>query len=186
MNPSRSDLFEFGVVHGRFQIFHLSHLKYLLAAKEKCETLIVGITNPERSGDSQGAVDENRFASESNPFSYFERAFMIRECLLAEGLKCKEFQIVPFPIEDPARIAHYVPETAKHFLTIYDDWGRQKLDRLRQIWLDVEVLCEKTTAEKIHVASEIRNLISKNLPWTDHVPDAIYECIQSKGWINRF
>ncbi|MBP3706729.1 MAG: adenylyltransferase/cytidyltransferase family protein [Clostridia bacterium] len=33
-----------GVVCGRFQIFHNEHLQYVMAAKEKCEHLIVGIT----------------------------------------------------------------------------------------------------------------------------------------------
>ena len=36
-----------GAVCGRFQIFHLDHLRYVLAAKERCEHLIVGITSPD-------------------------------------------------------------------------------------------------------------------------------------------
>lgn len=32
-----------GVVCGRFQIFHNEHLQYVMAAKEKCEHLIIGI-----------------------------------------------------------------------------------------------------------------------------------------------
>ena len=34
-----------GVVCGRFQIFHNEHLQYVMAAKEKCEHLIVGISS---------------------------------------------------------------------------------------------------------------------------------------------
>ncbi len=36
----------YGVVHGRFQPFHLDHLKYALAGLTHCDYLFVGITNP--------------------------------------------------------------------------------------------------------------------------------------------
>lgn len=37
-----------GVIHGRFQLLHNDHMKYLLAGKERCEHLIIGICNPEQ------------------------------------------------------------------------------------------------------------------------------------------
>ena len=40
-------MIEIGVVHGRFQLFHLDHLKYVLGAKARCRHLVVGITNPD-------------------------------------------------------------------------------------------------------------------------------------------
>lgn len=49
----------YGMIHGRFQPFHL-HLTYLRAALELCQTLIIGITNPDprpshpRGGGSTG------------------------------------------------------------------------------------------------------------------------------------
>ena len=36
-----------GVVYGRFQILHLKHMEYLLAAKMRCRRLYVGITHPD-------------------------------------------------------------------------------------------------------------------------------------------
>jgi D-arabinose 5-phosphate isomerase GutQ len=36
-----------GVIHGRFQILHNDHLKYLLAGKDLCRHLVIGITNPD-------------------------------------------------------------------------------------------------------------------------------------------
>ena len=186
MDSDREYSFEIGVVHGRFQIFHFSHLKYVLAAKKQCKQIVIGITNPERSSNTKGSVDENRFAISSNPFTFFERMLMIRECLIREGLNQSDFFIVPFPIEEPERIANYVPENAQHFLTIYDDWGRQKLDRLRKAGFNVKVLWEKTTADKIHVASKIRKLITDKMSWNDQVPEAVFECIVSRGWDMRF
>ena len=37
---------ETGVIHGRFQILHLKHMEYILAAKMRCKKLYIGITNP--------------------------------------------------------------------------------------------------------------------------------------------
>ena len=39
----------YGMVHGRFQPFHVGHLEYALTALHRCEHLIVGITNPDPS-----------------------------------------------------------------------------------------------------------------------------------------
>ena len=36
---------ETGVIHGRFQIFHLKHMEYLLAAKMRCKKLFIGHKN---------------------------------------------------------------------------------------------------------------------------------------------
>lgn len=36
-----------GVIHGRFQVLHNDHMKYLLAGKSLCKYLVIGISNPE-------------------------------------------------------------------------------------------------------------------------------------------
>ena len=38
---------QIGVIHGRFQLLHNEHMKYIMAGKERCEHLIIGICNPE-------------------------------------------------------------------------------------------------------------------------------------------
>lgn len=168
---------KYGVVHGRFQIFHNSHLEYVLAAKKLCDHLTVGITNPERSNQSGDAVDKSRFDSTANPFTFFERAEMIQNCLLDVGVSAGDFQVVPFPIEDPDRIEHYAPEGATHFLSIYDDWGRQKRERLESVGLKVHVLWERSESQKIHKATEIRNLIRSGEEFADQVPSSIAKWI---------
>jgi nicotinamide-nucleotide adenylyltransferase len=45
-------LYELGVIHGRFQVLHNDHLRYILAGKELCRHLVVGITNPDPTTDS--------------------------------------------------------------------------------------------------------------------------------------
>jgi len=38
---------ETGVIHGRFQVLHNDHLKYLMEGMALCDHLVVGITNPD-------------------------------------------------------------------------------------------------------------------------------------------
>ena len=42
-------MIDIGVVYGRFQILHLKHLEYILAAKMRCRKLYVGISSPDES-----------------------------------------------------------------------------------------------------------------------------------------
>ena len=39
--------YDTGVIHGRFQILHKDHLKYLLSGWELCRHLVIGISNPD-------------------------------------------------------------------------------------------------------------------------------------------
>jgi len=40
LQANGSAVFDVGVIHGRFQVLHNDHLKYLLAGKEKCVQFI--------------------------------------------------------------------------------------------------------------------------------------------------
>ena len=42
-------MYDIGVIHGRFQVPHNDHLRYLLAGKALCRHLVVGLTNPDPS-----------------------------------------------------------------------------------------------------------------------------------------
>src|SRR4030042_5015193 len=97
------------IVHGRFQPFHLGHLKYALAAKKKCDLLIVGITNSDPSLTKYDKANPYRSLSISNPFTYFERLSMIKEALIEGGVKRSKFEIVPFPINKPKLLKYYIP-----------------------------------------------------------------------------
>lgn len=61
---------------------------------------------------------------------------------------------------------------AVFFLTIYDDWGRQKKEYFKELDLDIHVLREVTPAEKGLNASDIRKLMADNRPWEHLVPPA--------------
>lgn len=168
-----------GVACGRFQIFHLEHLEYVLAAKAQCEHLIVGITSPDPSSAPTEKADENRGKKEANPCTFYERMKMVEAVLLEAGIPRQEFDIVPFPIGKPQYIPFYIPEDACIFVTILDQWGHCREDRLREYGQKVSVLWEKT--EKGISSSMIRKCILSNTPWKQFVPNATYEFITKHG-----
>src|SRR5438034_7277150 len=96
------------MVHGRFQPFHNGHLEYLRAARELCDTLIVGITNPDPTAIVEEPTSEHRHLPESNPFTYFERLLMVREVLRDESIPHDRSIIIPFPVNSPERWRYYV------------------------------------------------------------------------------
>ena len=140
MTGSHAKAPSWGCVHGRFQPFHNGHLEYALHARQRCERLIVGITAPDPTAARKEAASAHRHEPASNPFTYFERLLMIRDALLAEGLKPCSFAIVPFPIHEPGLVGHYVPEGTVHFIRVYSRWEEEKVRRLRDAGATVEIL----------------------------------------------
>lgn len=175
-------LYEWGCVHGRFQPFHRGHLEYALAARERCRRILVGVTNPDPTQVIPEVSNAHRHEAGSNPFTYFERALIVRDSLLAEGLKAREFAIVPFPIQEPGSCRHYVPEGAVHFVRVYSGWEEEKVRRLRAHGFAVEVL--DSGKEKAVSGTEVRSRLRSNLPWKHLVPAAAIPIIQ-EAFTNR-
>jgi len=161
---------DIGVIHGRFQILHLDHLKYLLAGKARCEHLIVGITNPDPSLTKDDPADPERSNPTANPLTYYERFIMVGEALREAGIPDHEFSIVPFPINTPELIRHYVPLDAVFYLTILDDWGRKKQAMFKSLGLKTEVMWEKPAEEKGLRSTDTRRLMTDGEPWEHLVP----------------
>lgn len=172
--------YEIGVIHGRFQLLHNDHLKYLLAGKELCDHLIVGITNPDPSLTRDSEANPYRSTPLANPLTYYERYIMINEVFKKKGLNPSEFSIVPFPINIPELIKYYVPMDAIFFLTIYDEWGRQKKQYFESLGLKIHVLWEVPLKKKGLSSSDIRKLIIKGEPWEYLVPYSVARLI--KEW----
>jgi len=172
---------ETGIVHGRFQVFHLDHLKYVLAARQRCRQLVIGITNPDPTLTKIDAADPNRSSSEANPLTYFERYGIIREVMFETGMDPSGFSIVPFPINFPELYRFYLPLDAVFYLTIYDDWGKKKLDMFQSLGLNVEVLWIKSTEEKGISAGEVRRRMAEDEAWEHLVPPAAAFVIKRMG-----
>ncbi len=162
-----------GVAHGRFQVFHRDHLKYILAAKAQCRRLVVGITNPDPTLTREDSADRNRSSALANPLSYYERMLMVEATLLEAGLLHTEFLVTPLPINMPELFKYYVPLNATFFLTIYDAWGRRKQERLQSIGLRTVVLWERPETEKAIQGTDVRRLIAAGEPVGALLPPAV-------------
>jgi len=166
-------LYETGVIHGRFQILHNDHLNYLLAGKAHCRHLVVGITNPEPRLTRKESVDPTRSDPLANPLTYYERYIMVKTVLLEAGLDWRDFSIVPLPINLPERYQYYVPMDAVFFLTVYDDWGKRKLHYFQSLGLTTHVLREVRPEQKGISAGDVRHRMMTDQPWEHLVPACV-------------
>lgn len=174
-----------GVVHGRFQLFHVDHLKYVLAAKERCRHLVVGITNPDPTLTKFDPADPHRSGEQDNPLTFYERYVMLRELLLEQGLTYQEFSLVPLPINFPELYRYYVPLTATFYLTIYDEWGERKLQLFESLGLKAEILWRRPSSEKGLTATGIRRLMGQGQPWEHLVPPAVARLVREMDLLAR-
>ncbi len=170
-----------GVIHGRFQVLHKDHLKYLMAGKARCDHLVVGITNPDPVLTKEDPADPDRSDALENPLTYFERYTMVRAVLVEAGLGSPDFSVVPFPINLPELYQYYVPLDATFFLTIYDSWGRRKLELFEARGLKTEVLWEKPPAEKGISGSDVRRRMAEGEAWKHLVPAAACRLVEAWG-----
>jgi nicotinamide-nucleotide adenylyltransferase len=177
--------YDIGIIHGRFQILHNDHVKYLMAGKDLCEHIIVGITNPDPSLTKDHESNPHRSTELNNPLTYYERMLMVKETLLEQSLKLSEFSIVPFPINYPHLLKYYVPLDKVFFLSIYDNWGRQKKRYLENLGLNVHVLWEVTLEEKGLSGQTIRKKMINDQPWKQFVPKSVQKLIIEWNIIER-
>lgn len=185
MKQVKGTRYESGVIHGRFQILHNDHMKFLLAGKKLCNHLIVGITNPDPTLTKVHDSNPHRSTLIANPLTYYERYVMVRETLLEKGLELSEFSIVPFPINVPELLKYYVPMDVVFFLSIFDDWGRQKRKYLESLGLKVHVLWEVPVEKKGLSGSDIRKVMLKEKPWDHLVPLTVVRLVKEWDIINR-
>lgn len=162
-----------GVIHGRFQPPHVGHIEYLLAGMSRCEFLVIGIANPDPESTTEDHAARHRALEESNPYSYLERLLMLDAAMTEAGVDRSRFCIVPFPINFPARLRHYVPLDAEFYLTIYDAWGEKKLRTLLELGVRVEVMWRRDVSDRVTSGTQVRALIRAGGPWRPLVPSSV-------------
>ena len=104
---------------------------------------------------------------------------MIEAALLEQGLRREEFDLVPYPIGRPELVKYYIPDDACHFITILDEWGDCKKERMESYGYKVHVLWKKT--EKGISSTMLRACMAEGKPWKQYVPNATYEYVVAKG-----
>ena len=167
------------MIHGRFQPLHLGHLEYLLAGASVCDTLIVGIANPDPAYVTFEPADPARGEPAANPCTYYERYLMVEAALTAAAVGRERLRIVPFPHSMPERLFHYAPREATYLLTIYDGWGDGKLRRFHSLGLATRVLWRRR--QKLTTGSEVRRRIRSGEDWGPLVPATVGDVIRERG-----
>ena len=166
-----------GVVNGRFQVLHLKHMEYILAAKMRCQKLYIGITNPDMLHAKQTELDEIRGIKAGNPLTYRERCEMIKGAMREFKVPESQYEIIPFPISYPEYILDYAPKDATYYLGIYDEWDEEKHRILNELGLKIHVLWKKDYASKGATGAWIRSCIATDQEWAHLVPKSVYKYI---------
>ncbi|WP_299114751.1 adenylyltransferase/cytidyltransferase family protein [uncultured Winogradskyella sp.] len=173
-----------GVVHGRFQPLHKGHMdNYILLALEKCDFLIIGITNPDPTHSLPDESNLSRTRPQNNPLTYYERLNIITAALYESGMNKEDFLIVPFPINFPQLLKFYVPKDATHYLTVFDEWGENKIKYLKNNGFKARKLTNNK--EKNISSTLVREKILVNKPWKSLVYKSTQPYIESYQLKNR-
>lgn len=178
-------MIEKGFAYGRFQIMHLKHVEYILAAKMRCQRLYIGITYPDDLYAVENEAENYRLKRGANPMTYVERYEMIRDCLMDFGVPRTEFEIIPFPIDRPEYLKQYMPQDAVCFMSICDEWTRKNEILFQKKQIPVEVLWRRTEEEKGVTGTQVRQRILAGEKWNDLVPRTVYDYVISHGVDNR-
>ena len=178
-------MIETGVVNGRFQVLHLKHMEYILAAKMRCRKLYIGLTNPDGRMTGDSVNDQNRSTKAANPLTYFERYEMIKGAMQEFKVPEQEYDILPFPINFPEYIANYMPEDATYFMGLSDAWDEEKYKILRSLKLDVDVLWRREEKDRGVSASWVRSCIAMDEEWAHLVPKSVYKYLTETHLVYR-
>ena len=171
-------MMKIGVIHGRFQCFHLGHLEYIIKGINECDHIYIGITNYDiDESKPYNDTDPSRTKRESNPFSYYHRYMMIKKSLVEYGVPVEKFDIVPFPIEFPKKICQYVPLDATFFVMIFDKWDEKKYYVFKSLGLQTEILKSNSSQETRISATKVRYCIRTGKEWSHLVPESVYNYI---------
>ncbi len=118
-----------GCVIGRFQPFHRDHFSLAEAVLDSGQQLIVAITNAEPAW--RIPVDEapHRHTDQANPFSYGQRAELVRAALEPLGVLGR-VRITPFPIHEPSLWSSHLPEGTECWVRARGPWESRKMQEL--------------------------------------------------------
>ncbi|MAL09080.1 MAG: cytidyltransferase [Maricaulis sp.] len=162
----------YGIGHGRFQPPHIDHLKYLMSIAMRCDHLIIAITNPVQDTVKFVPESDHRHSAEANPYTYFERAELIRFGLMDMGLDCRSYTIVPFDLFQPKTWRYFLPKSdCMLYLRVFSDWELRKKSIFEENGIPVKIL--DRPQHKGMAATEVRVRIAKNQSISDFVTPSV-------------
>jgi len=165
-----------GMIHGRFQPFHLGHFDYLRGAAKRSDEVFVGITNPDPTRIRPEPSDPLRHLPESNPWTYVERLLMVKAAAADIGVEPGTVHVIPFPVNEPELWPAYVPDGVTQYLRLFSEWGGTKLERLQEAGYEVVVL--DRGAQKEISGADVRERLRDGGNWESLVPAAVAKVIR--------
>lgn len=176
-------MLELGMIHGRYQPFHIGHLDYLVQALRCARKLIVGITNPDPGYVREVGSDSHRHLADANPFSYYLRMRMIQNSILCDDelrARYRDVFVTPFPVNTPEYWKYYVPSDAVQIMRILDPWDQEKQNLFRSYGFQVAILESK----RVTSGTEIRrDILSGETDWRTRVPLGALEVLEH--WLRQ-
>lgn len=155
-----------GLIVGRFQPFHLEHLRLAAEAASRVEHLWVGITRP--FGRSIPEIGGLRATDGANPLPYWLRYRCVESALMNDaGLARTSFSILPVPLVKEI-IVQLVPRGTVFLTTIMEEWGVEKEELFRKAGFET---IRMDVGGKTISGSMIREKISgKDPSWKEYLP----------------
>ena len=158
-----------GLFVGRFQPFHLGHLKAIEWILERCENVTVVI------GSSQESFTER------NPFTFEERKEMIKRSLEKESVKEERYEIFGAPdVFNCERWVRSILDKAKFGVVFTRSlWVKQCFD-LFEIAVKEHPMFERYSARKIR-----RMMMEEDKDWEELVPRTVSKSVKEIRGIER-
>lgn len=172
-------------VHGRFQPPHLDHLEYIEAGLNLSDHLIIGITQPTIDLLNKCPEDPHRAEAPANPFSYVERCELITAMLVAQGFSETQFSFIQFPIELPNELEKYVSISTPCLTTIRDQWNLVKIDRLRTLGFQVDVLWDRQGQAGIQGTNIRSKAQHGDETWKNYLHPAVVDKLLETGLVEK-
>ena len=165
----REKKYENGMIVGRFQPFHLEHLRFAAAAARKVNHLWVGITFP--FGHYVHEMGKARTADEANPLPYWLRLKCVESALLNDAkLSRGSFSILAAPLV-PGIIETLVPKGTVYLATVVEPWDKQKEGIFLKAGFRVLLL---KLGDKTISGTMIRKKIRlRDKSWKKYIPQSI-------------
>jgi nicotinamide mononucleotide adenylyltransferase len=135
-------------------------MDYLKKSLQIAKKLYIGITNPSPDLIIKDETDGHRHTGESNPYSFLERYFMIRNSILNDKEICERYKdivIIPCPINNPVLFDNYVPVGVVQIMRLFGEWDYKKEQIFKDKGYKVEVLDGSRITSGQHVRKILEN-----------------------------
>ncbi|WP_095191743.1 hypothetical protein [Pseudomonas sp. Irchel 3E19] len=168
-------LVDVGMVHGRFQPFHHEHFEYVLYGLSKSKKCLIGITQPDIGKITGCDLLPHRGTSEGNPFTFEERADMIRLSLIDWGISEDRFEILKFDVDqsdDAIATLRQKHNEVVQFVRLFSEWELYKKKIFESAGMKVEIVRSEASqfSTKNVTGTLVRELIESDRNWRDFVP----------------